>query len=257
MTEVAVNGHRSEARTAEAPLLQVDHVSFSYGQLQVIFDVSLEVAAGERVALLGTNGAGKSTLLRLVSGLAAPDGGTIRFEGTDITRASPADRVDAGLVQLAGGRSTFPTLSVRENLEMGAYPFLRDRDRVEERVAEVLTLFPVLEGRLDQRAGTLSGGEQQMMGLARAIIAGPRLLVIDELSLGLAPIVVGEILATIDRLAERGVTMLIVEQSLNVAASITERAYFLEKGSVRFSGRTGDLLERGDLARSVFFGDRR
>jgi ABC-type branched-subunit amino acid transport system ATPase component len=253
---VASNGHAGPVDVHDHALLDVEGVSFSYGRLQVLFDVSLRVHEGERVALLGTNGAGKSTLLRLVSGLALPSSGTIRFAGTDVTRSSPAERVDLGLVQLSGGKATFPTLSVRENLQIGAYPFLGDHDVVEARMAEVLELFPVLGTRLDQRAGTLSGGEQQMMALGRTIIAGPRLLIIDELSLGLAPIVMGEILATVDRLCQQGMTMLVVEQSLNVAASITDRAYFLEKGAVRFTGHTGDLLERGDLARSVFFGEK-
>jgi ABC-type branched-subunit amino acid transport system ATPase component len=238
------------------PLLEVDHVDFSYGPLQVLFDVSIEVADGGRVALLGTNGAGKSTLLRVVSGLSFPQRGAVRLAGRDVTRLAPEDRVRLGLVQVNGGRSTFPSLTVRDNLRIGAYPFLGETATVRGRLDEVLDIFPALRSRLDQAAGTLSGGEQQMVALGRALIAGPRLLVIDELSLGLAPVVMQEILRMIDVLIDRGVTLLVVEQSLNVAMAISDTAYFLEKGEVRFSGATEGLLERGDLARSVFFGDR-
>ncbi|HEU5085736.1 MAG TPA: ABC transporter ATP-binding protein [Acidimicrobiales bacterium] len=236
------------------PLLEVDHVDFSYGPLQVLFDVSIEVPVGGRVALLGTNGAGKSTLLRLVSGLARPDGGTVRFDGDDVTSVPASARVGLGIVQVNGGRATFPSLSVLENLRMGGYRFLSDSATVASRIDEVLDTFPSLRTRLSQPAGSLSGGEQQMIALGRAMVAGPRLLVIDELSLGLAPVVVQDILALVDSLAARGVTLLVVEQSLNVACAICDQAYFMEKGTVRFSGATTDLLERDDLVRSVFFG---
>ena len=239
---------------ADAPMLEVCGVDFSYGPLQVLFDVSVEVPAGGRVALLGTNGAGKSTVLRLVSGLARPDRGTIRFEGRDITSLSAPDRVRLGLVQVTGGRSTFPSLSVHENLRIGGYTFIADDDLIGQRIADVLDIFPELSGRLDQPAGTLSGGEQQMVALGRAIVSGPRLLIVDELSLGLAPIVMEQILRTVEVLVERGTTLLIVEQSLDVALSICDRAYFMEKGEVRFSGATADLAARDDLVRSVFFG---
>ena len=242
--------------TAVAPMLEVENVDFSYGSTQVLFDVSISVERGASVGLLGTNGAGKSTVLRVVSGLEEVDRGSIRFDGTDITQLSPGARVDLGLIQVSGGRSTFPSLTVRENLRLGAYPFLGDEPLVEERLAEVLDTFPALAERLGQAAGTLSGGEQQMLALGRALVAGPRLLVIDELSLGLAPVVMQEILQMVDVLREAGTTLLIVEQSLNVAVSICDHAYFLEKGEVRYSGPTADLLDRGDLVRSVFFGTR-
>jgi len=235
-------------------LLEVRDATFSYGPLQVLFGVSIDVAEGERVALLGTNGAGKSTLLKVVSGTERATSGTVRFDGTDVTRASAEARVGLGLVQVAGGRATFPTLSVEENLRLGAYPFRRDRALVESRLEGAFAAFPRLAERRDQPAGLLSGGEQQMLAVGRALVAGPRLLVVDELSLGLAPVVVGELLRVVDELAERGTTMLLVEQSLNLALSIAERAYFLEKGEVRYHGATTDLLDRGDLVRSVFFG---
>jgi branched-chain amino acid transport system ATP-binding protein len=235
-------------------MLEVRGADFSYGPLQVLFDVDIEVPAGGRVALLGTNGAGKSTLLRLVSGLSRPDRGSVWFEGEDVTSLPASERVKLGLVQVNGGRSTFASLSVRENLRIGAYTFIKDEPLVAQRMAEVLDVFPALAQRVDQPAGTLSGGEQQMLALGRAVVTGPRLIVVDELSLGLAPVVMEEILQLIDVLIERGTTLLIVEQSLDVALSICDRAYFMEKGEVRFSGATADLMERDDLVRSVFFG---
>jgi ABC-type branched-subunit amino acid transport system ATPase component len=235
-------------------VLEVDHVDFSYGRLQVLFDISLEVKAGEVLALLGTNGAGKSTLLRAVSGLDPVGGGAVRFDGRDITRTSPRARVQAGIVQVPGGRAVFPSLSVGDNLVAGAYTFVWDRGRVERRLDHVLGLFPVLAERLDQPAGTLSGGEQQMLGLATALLLEPKMLMIDELSLGLAPVVVQQLLETVEALKADGMTMLIVEQSVNVALSLADRAVFMEKGEVRFEGPAAELLDRGDLVRAVFLG---
>lgn len=236
------------------PLLQVTDLDCSYGPLQVLFGVSVEVPEGGQVALLGTNGAGKSTLLRAVAGLLPPTAGTVRFAGEDITALAPHDRVALGITLVEGGRATFPSLTVADNLRMGAYPFLRERRRVAARLDAALELFPQLRSRLDQPAGVCSGGEQQMMAIGRALVADPRLLMIDELSLGLAPIVMSEIVAAIERVAEAGTTVLLVEQSLNVALTMARSAYFMEKGAVRFSGPTIELLERGDLVRSVFFG---
>jgi ABC-type branched-subunit amino acid transport system ATPase component len=237
-----------------SPLLEAEGIDFSYGPLQVLFDVSIHLDEGERVGLLGTNGAGKSTLLRVVAGLVKPSRGVVRFEGEDITSLDPDKRVERGVVQIGGGRATFPTLSVGENIRLGGYRFMKDKARVDRNLEESLDIFPALRTRLDQQAGTLSGGEQQMMALARAVVAEPRLLVIDELSLGLAPVVMQEIMKMIDSLAERQMPMLIVEQSINVALAIAQRAYFMERGAVRFTGATSDLLERDDLVRSVFFG---
>ena len=236
-------------------VLAVDGIDVAYGPLQVLFGVSLEVAEGETVALLGTNGAGKSTLLRAMAGLVTPTAGTVSLDGEDVTRLRPEDRVARGLTLVEGGRATFPSLTVRENLRLGAWRFLRDTARVEEGIAAAVDLFPSLGSRLDQSAGTLSGGEQQMMAIGRAILTGARVLMIDELSLGLAPIVMGEIVGAVERLAAAGTTILLVEQSLNIALSLCARAYFMEKGEVRFSGPTEGLLERGDLVRSVFFGE--
>jgi branched-chain amino acid transport system ATP-binding protein len=238
-------------------LLTAADVTFSYGPLPVLFGVSVTVAEGERVALLGTNGAGKSTFLRVVAGLERPAAGRVEFDGEDITHWTPGARVARGLVLVAGGKATFPTLTVRENLRIGAYGFRRDRALVDARVEEALVPFPALRDLLDRQAGLLSGGEQQMMAMARALVARPRLLLIDELSLGLAPVVMAGLLQVVDDLAASGTTMLIVEQSLNVAMGISERAYFMEKGEIRFDGATDALAARDDIARSVFFGTRR
>jgi ABC-type branched-subunit amino acid transport system ATPase component len=236
------------------PVLQVNEIDFAYGQVQVLFDVAFEVAEGETLALLGTNGAGKSTILRVISGLGTPSRGVIRLDGRNITYTSPEVRAGLGIHQLPGGKGVFPAMSVHDNLVMGAYQYRRDSAEVERRIERVFTMFPELARRPNARAGQLSGGQQQMLALARALLHDPRLLIIDELSLGLAPTVVSELLETVERLREEGLTMIIVEQSLNVALAISDRAIFLEKGEVRFEGSAQELSERDDLARAVFLG---
>ena len=238
----------------EIPVLQVRNLDFSYGQVQVLFDVNIDVRDGEVLALLGTNGAGKSTLLRAVSGLSLADRGVIRMRGRTITFASAGERVRLGVVQVPGGKAIFPSLSVRENLLAGAYSFIWEPQRVGERIEDVVRLFPILGERMDQPAGTLSGGEQQMLGLAQALMLEPELLLIDELSLGLAPVVVQQLLEVVERLKAEGITMVIVEQSVNVALAIADRAVFMEKGQVRFEGPANELMERDDLIRAVFLG---
>ena len=234
--------------------LEVEGVDFAYGPLQVLFDVGITVAEGESVGLLGTNGAGKSTLLGTISGLLRPSRGVVRLYGEDISRLEPHERVGRGLMQIAGGRAIFPSLSVAENIQLGSYQRLRDKQLLGSRMAEVLSVFPQLETRLDQPAGTLSGGEQQMVALSRTLVSGAKVLLIDEVSLGLAPVVMAEVMKMVGELALRGVTLLLVEQSLNVSLSLADRAYFMERGSIRLEGATADLLERSDLVRSVFFG---
>jgi ABC-type branched-subunit amino acid transport system ATPase component len=239
----------------DEPLLSAEDVSFSYGSLQILFDVSIAVPRGGRVALLGTNGAGKSTLLRVLAGLGAPHaGGKVIFDGRDITRTSAEDRVRLGMAMLCGGKANFAGLTVEQNLRLGAYTFISQRDLIDERVDHAMGVFPALRLRARAKAGSLSGGEQQMLAVGRAQVTRPQLLIIDELSLGLAPIVMQEIVAVLDELLDQDTTLLIVEQSLNVAAAITDHAYFLEKGRVRFSGATSELHSRGDIARSVFLG---
>jgi ABC-type branched-subunit amino acid transport system ATPase component/branched-subunit amino acid ABC-type transport system permease component len=236
-------------------LLVVQDLEASYGPVQILFGIDLHVAEGEAVALLGTNGAGKSTLLRAVSGLRRPDRGTVRFGGEDIT-GRPAHAIAAlGLAQVPGGAGVFPSLTVAENLRAASW-LLRGRPAdLAEGEAEAAQLFPILAGRSSQRAGTLSGGEQQMLALAMVLLTRPRLLVVDELSLGLAPEVVGRLLAAIRALQDRGVAVLLVDQSINVALEVADRALVLERGQVRFSGPARELEQRPDLLRSVFLGN--
>ena len=238
----------------EVPALQLNNIDFSYGPVQVLFDVAFEVKKGETLALLGTNGAGKSTILRVISGLGIPQRGVVRLGGRTVTYTSPQLRSRLGIQQLPGGKGVFPDMTVRQNLVMGAYIHRHDSADVERRIASVLELFPDLERRQGQRASSMSGGQQQMLALARVLLHEPEILLIDELSLGLAPTVVQDLLELIERLQERGQTIILVEQSLNVALSIADRAIFLEKGQVRFAGSAQELLERDDLARAVFLG---
>ncbi len=241
---------RMQQPDAIVPVLQVRNLDFSYGKVQVLFDIGFDVHQGETLALLGTNGAGKSTLLRVISGLGVAERGVIRLHGRTITYADPELRVRVGLVQLIGGGATFGPLTVRENLEMAAFLY----DRKERRIAKSVALFPMLEERFDTAASELSGGQQQMLALAMTLVHEPELLIIDELSLGLAPVVVQQVLEVVQRLRETGITMIIVEQSLNVALAIADRALFMEKGQIRFEGSTAELAERDDLARAVFLG---
>jgi ABC-type branched-subunit amino acid transport system ATPase component len=237
-------------------LLTVDDVNFSYGHLQVLFGVSLTVQPGEALALLGTNGAGKSTLLRVVAGLVSPTRGTIRLDGADIT-GIPAERIamQGELALISGGRSVFSDMTVSENLDIESRPARRrGRAWLRQRRAVVFEYFPRLAERTLQRAGSLSGGEQQQLALARALLLEPKLLCIDELSLGLAPVVVKELLAIVRNIQQSGVGVILVEQSLNIAAEMCPRAVFMEKGQIRFEGPTADLLANNDIARAVFFG---
>jgi ABC-type branched-subunit amino acid transport system ATPase component len=237
-------------------LLDLDNIDFSYGHLQVLFDVSLDVRPGEAVGLLGTNGAGKSTLLRVLCGLERPRSGSVTFDGRDIA-GLPAEALPSrGLVLVQGGKAVFPDMTVEENLQMQAFTLRRDHALAQQRRERVLATFPRLRERLGQLAGRLSGGEQQQLALAKALLLDPKLLCIDELSLGLAPVVVGELLEIVGEINRSGVAMIMVEQSLNIAAQVCERSIFLEKGEVRFEGRTTDLLEKDDIARAVFFGAR-
>jgi ABC-type branched-subunit amino acid transport system ATPase component/predicted MFS family arabinose efflux permease len=236
------------------PVLQVADIDFSYGPVQVLFDVNFEVRRGEVLALLGTNGAGKSTILRVISGLGVPQRGVVRLNGQNITYVTPEGRARIGIVQLPGGKGIFPSLTVNQNLAVSARLLAHSSSEVTAKVDSVLAMFPELAERRRQIAGSLSGGQQQMLALGRVLLHKPEILLIDELSLGLAPVVVQRMLAVVETLKAQGQTMLIVEQSLSVALSVADRAIFLEKGTVRFEGPAHDLLARGDLARAVFFG---
>ncbi|HEY4332399.1 MAG TPA: MFS transporter [Ilumatobacteraceae bacterium] len=236
------------------PAIQVHDIDFSYGPVQVLFNVSFDVQRGEVLALLGTNGAGKSTILRAIAGLGTPTQGVVRLHGAPITYVAPEQRVKYGIRLLPGGKGVFPRMTVRENLEMGAYIYRSDAADCERRIARVLDLFTDLAGRQDQAAGSMSGGQQQMLALAITLLHDPDVLLIDELSLGLSPVIVQNLLAIVERLKADGMTIVIVEQSLNVALAIADRAVFLEKGQVRFEGRAEDLRNRDDLVRAVFLG---
>ena len=241
-----------DRRHGNTNLLLLKGVEAGYGNRTVLNGVDLHLDEGEVVALLGTNGAGKSTLLKSISGIVEADRGAIVLDGRDITHAPPNEIAALGIVQMPGGQGVFGSLTVRENLDLAGWTNRRDADGVEAAIAEALEMFPVLEDRLDSPAANLSGGQQQMLALAMSFVMRPRVLLIDELSLGLAPVVVGQLLPIVRRMADDGVTVVLVEQSVNVALTVAERAYFMERGTIMFDGPTAELLDRPDLLRSVF-----
>ncbi|MBL8776800.1 MAG: MFS transporter [Acidimicrobiales bacterium] len=254
LREEMAEHERQQAEPDGIPLLQVNDLDFSYGPVQVLFDVGFEVRRGEVLALLGTNGAGKSTVLRVIAGLGTPSRGVVRLGGRNITYVSPERRSTLGIHLLQGGKGVFPDLSVRDNLEMAGFAYRRDHVALAAKIEHVLGLFPDLAERLDQPAGSLSGGQQQMLALALVLLHDPEVLIIDELSLGLAPVVVQQLLEVVEALKAEGLTIVVVEQSLNVALAIADRAVFMEKGQVRFEGVAAELAERDDLVRAVFLG---
>jgi ABC-type branched-subunit amino acid transport system ATPase component len=235
-------------------LLEATDLDVHYGRVQVLFGVSISVEEGEFLALLGTNGAGKSTFLKAVSNLSPPSSGTVCFAGEDITNLAP-DRIAAkGLAHVPGGRGALPDLTVDENLRLGGHLLRRDAASLAEGLDRAMGLFPWMGQRRKQLAGTLSGGEQQMLAIARALVLRPRMLMVDELSLGLAPVIVEELMGVLTQLNAEGITVLVVEQHATLAMQMAERVLFMEKGQVRFSGAGRDLLGREDLLRSVFLG---
>ncbi len=229
-------------------LLEIEGLRGGYGRVEVLRGVDLKVTAGEMVALLGSNGAGKSTLNKMVCGLCPAWGGTVRFDGKDLSGAHYRDVVKAGLIQVPEGRKVFPNLSVRENLELGS--FTRARERRAQNLEKSFALFPRLRERMDQHAGTMSGGEQQMLAIARGLMAEPVLLILDEPSLGLSPLLVEEMFTLIRELRDGGLAVLLVEQNVGQSLEIADRAYVLENGSVRFSGLPGELLVSDELRRA-------
>ncbi|KAF1070695.1 MULTISPECIES: ABC transporter ATP-binding protein [unclassified Variovorax] len=229
-------------------LLEIEGLRGGYGRVEVLRGVDLKVNAGEMVALLGSNGAGKSTLNKMVCGLCPAWGGTVRFDGKDLSGAHYRDVVKAGLIQVPEGRKVFPNLSVRENLELGS--FTRARERRAQNLEKSFALFPRLRERMDQHAGTMSGGEQQMLAIARGLMAEPVLLILDEPSLGLSPLLVEEMFTLIRELRDGGLAVLLVEQNVGQSLEIADRAYVLENGSVRFSGLPGELLVSDELRRA-------
>ncbi len=239
-------------KQGKVKLLLARGIDVHYDNVQVLFDVDMEVDEGEIVALMGTNGAGKSTLLRAMSGLVPASAGAVVFDGRDMTYTPPDEVAMRRVSQVPGGQGVFTQLSVGDNLRLAAWLDRRDKAEVKAATARVLDIFPALSQRLDELAGNLSGGQQQMLTLGMAFIAKPRLLMIDELSLGLAPAIVAQLLEMVRALRDQGVTIILVEQSVNVALTVADRAYFMEKGEIRFEGPTADLLDRPDLLRSVF-----
>jgi ABC-type branched-subunit amino acid transport system ATPase component len=241
-----------KASGGRVPMLSCKGIDFSYGQLQVLFDVDFTVDDGEMVALLGTNGAGKSTLLKVISGIGLPSSGSIRYRGQDITYLDAERRTRLGITQVPGGRAVFGPLTVVENLRSYGYTLGLKRGQLDALVDECFDAFPRLHERRNSLASQLSGGEQQMLGVSKALIMKPRLLIIDELSLGLAPVIVGQLLDMVRRINATGTAVVLVEQSVNIALSLVDHAYFMEKGEMRFDGGAADLLARDDLLRAVF-----
>jgi ABC-type branched-subunit amino acid transport system ATPase component/MFS family permease len=239
-------------RQGKVKLLLCRDIDVHYDDVQVLFGVNLEVDEGEIVALLGTNGAGKSTLLKAVSGLVQASGGAVVFDGRDMTHTPPDEVAGRGVAVVPGGQGVFTQLTVADNLRLAGWIQKRRGRGVAADIEHVLGMFPILRERLDEPAGNLSGGQQQMLTLSMAFVSKPRLLMIDELSLGLAPSVVGQLLGMVRSLRDQGTTVILVEQSVNLALTVADRAYFMEKGEVRFEGPASGLLERPDLLRAVF-----
>lgn len=230
----------------------IDGISAYYGGVRALDEISLVQAEGEILALIGGNGAGKTTLLNLISGIIKPSHGTIMFKGEDIVSFSPERIVDLGIIQVPEGRHLFGPLTVQENLEIGAYRRRgkQNKKKISDDFEYILQLFPILGKRLKQRAETLSGGEQQMLAIGRGLMGRPLLLLLDEPSLGLAPLVMQEIISTIERLRQEGTTILLVEQNARAALKIADRAYVLEAGKMRLEGSATDLLENVELKKA-------
>ena len=233
-------------------MLELSGVTAGYGAFTALWDVSLRVGQGEAVAVVGPNGAGKTTLLRAISGLIAPRGGRVIFEGTELAGRPPYEVVAHGIAHVPEGRRLFPQLTVAENLKMGAYlPTARAHFR--ESLARVYALFPVLAERQAQRAGSLSGGEQQMLAVGRALMSRPKLILFDEPSMGLAPVMVLRLFDLIRRVREEGYTILVVEQNVRQVLKLVDRAYLLEVGRIKIEGRAADLAEQ-DFVRQAYVG---
>jgi branched-chain amino acid transport system ATP-binding protein len=232
-------------------LLNVQGLKSGYGVVEVLRGVDLQVMPGELVALLGSNGAGKTTLNLTLSGLVAARGGQVGFDGQDITGLHSRQVVQHGLIQVPEGRKVFPNLSVHENLELGA--FTRGRERKQQNLDKVYATFPRLKERVAQLAGTLSGGEQQMLAIGRGLMAEPRLLILDEPSLGLSPLLVEELFGLISQLRSSGLAILLVEQNVGQSLDIADRAYVMENGQIRFSGTPAELLA-SDTLRQAYLG---
>ena len=229
-------------------MLEVRNLHAGYGQMKVLHGIDVEVSAGEIVALLGSNGAGKTTLNNNISGIYAPKDGQILFEGENITGRASEKVVDLGVIQVPEGRCIFPNMSVLENLELGSYR--RARKRRSLNLEKVVNVFPLLAQRFDQMAGTLSGGEQQMLAIGRGLMAEPRLLILDEPSLGLSPLLVEEMFNLIAELNQQGLSIFLVEQNVMQSLEIADRAYVIENGEVALSGLASNLIDDPDLRKT-------
>ncbi len=236
----------------EDGLLHVNNIDVSYGNLQVLWDVSLEVHSGEIVAIAGANGAGKSTLLKTISGLLHPTKGSIVFAGKHITRLNAYEIVDQGISLVPEGRKLFPDMTVVQNLNIGSYS-RKARAKREENLARVYELFPVLEQRKNQLAKTLSGGEQQMVAIGRGLMGQPRMIIIDEMSLGLSPLIVSELFHVLHDIRNSGITVLLVEQNVWQTLHEADRAYVIETGRIVLSGNALELLDEEEI-RNAYFG---
>jgi len=234
-------------------MLEVENISCRYGKVTAVRSVSLQVMQGELVTLIGANGAGKTTTLRAISGLPPASGGSIRFEGVDITRASPRKILSMGIAHCPEGRRIFPYMTTEENLEMGCY-LRRDRSRIIDDMGRIFERFPVLKERRSQMAGTLSGGEQQMLAIGRALMSRPRLVLFDEPSLGLAPNLVSLTFEIITGIREEGVTVLMVEQNAYAALELCDRSYLLESGEVALYGTGKELIENPHVQKAYLGG---
>lgn len=234
-------------------MLKVTDLNTSYGKIHAIRGLNFEVNEGEIVTLIGANGAGKSTTLKTLSGMLAPTSGSITFEGAEIAGEKPHRVTAKGIIHVPEGRRIFSRMSVQENLEMGAY-LRKDKEGIEADYERVFSLFPRLKERIAQKGGTLSGGEQQMLAMGRALMSKPKLLMLDEPSMGLAPVVVETIFETIEALNEQGITILLVEQNANLALSIADRGYVLETGEIRLTG-TGEELLTNEAVRKAYLGE--
>ena len=234
-------------------MFEIKDLAVNFGGIHALKGISLQVQAGEIVTLIGANGAGKTTTLRTASGLERPASGSIWLDGVDITKTSPQDRVKHGLVHVPEGRRVFPQMSVLENLELGAF-LRRDRAGVSADMKQVFERFPVLADRRQQNAGTLSGGEQQMLAMGRALMASPKVLLLDEPSMGLAPLFVQEIFNIIASINETGTTILLVEQNANMELQVASRAYVMETGSIVLSGAASEMLATEEVRRAYLGG---
>ncbi|WP_354475114.1 ABC transporter ATP-binding protein [Marisediminicola sp. UYEF4] len=222
-------------------MLEFDNVEVFYGKVQALRGISLRVDEGEIVALLGNNGAGKTTTLSTASAIVRVHSGSVTFDGTDISKAQPWNVVGSGLIHVPEGRRIFSTLSVLENLQLGGY-LVKERGLVAKRIEQVFELLPLLAERRAQHGGTLSGGEQQMLAIGRALVAGPKMLMLDEPSMGLAPLIVAQVMQVISDIRDQGTTVLLVEQNARAALKVTDRAYVIEDGATTLEGRASDLI---------------